>query len=392
MRWVAAITMAVAFALAAPAPALAAPPEYYPPIDYVPAARSNYDVGRTMAITQIVIHETGGTWFSAVNWFQNPRSRVSAHYLVKAWGGGILQFVAESDTAFQARVANPYSIGIEHEFDPRHGVWHTDAQYRSSALLVCAIARRYGIPADRAHIIGHNEVPGTDHSDPGPTWNWTYYMSLVRACSADRAQAVARGALRTIDNQGFAPSAGLEVDTVSDEVALLQWDLAYLGFMNVDDVSSAGGRFGPLTEAAVTAFQESNGVTPTGSYGDLTAAAVVQSLLANPSDVPAQDLDVDTESADVGRLQTALQKLGYIDRVTEYYGPMTEDAVSTFQQDNGIEVTGAYGPITRMALATRMRAPANGDGVGDAAQDAQIAAVPVVPLGSVMFVDAAVMP
>jgi len=254
------------------------------------------------------------------------------------------------------------------------------------------IARRYGIPADRAHIIGHNEVPGTDHSDPGPTWNWTYYMSLVRACSADRAQAVARGALRTIDNQGFAPSAGLEVDTVSDEVALLQWDLAYLGFMNVDDVSSGGGRFGPLTEAAVSAFQESNGVTPTGSYGDLTAAALVQSLVANPSDVPAQDLDVDTESADVGRLQTALQKLGYIDRVTEYYGPMTEDAVSTFQQDNGIEVTGAYGPITRMALATRMRAPANGDGVGDAAQDAQIAAVPVVPLGSVMFVDAAVMP
>ena len=100
-------------------------------------------------------------------------------------------------------------------------------------------------------------------------------MSLVRACSADRAQAVARGALRTIDNQGFAPSAGLEVDTVSDEVALLQWDLAYLGFMNVDDVSSGGGRFGPLTEAAVSAFQESNGVTPTGSYGDLTAAALV---------------------------------------------------------------------------------------------------------------------
>src|SRR5438093_9825132 len=272
MRWVAAITMAVAFALAAPAPALAAPPEYYPPIDYVPAARSNYDVGRTMAITQIVIHETGGTWFSAVNWFQNPRSRVSAHYLVKAWGGGILQFVAESDTAFQARVANPYSIGIEHEFDPRHGVYHTDSQYRSLALLVCAIARRYGIATDRNHIIGHNEVPGTDHSDPGPTWNWTYYMSLVRACSADRAQAVARAALRTIDDQGFVPSAGLEPETVSDEVALLQWALPYLGFLDAEEVAGGGGRFGPLTEAAVTAFQESNGVAPTGSFGAPTAA------------------------------------------------------------------------------------------------------------------------
>src|SRR5437762_13329300 len=130
MRWVAVITMAVAFALAAPAPALAAPPDYYPPIDYVPAAQSNYDVGRTMAITQIVIHETGGTWFSAVNWFQNPRSRVSAHYLVKAWGGGILQFVAESDTAFQARVATPSSPGTNTDLAPRHGAGTTAPQYR----------------------------------------------------------------------------------------------------------------------------------------------------------------------------------------------------------------------------------------------------------------------
>ena len=389
MRWVALFAMILAFALAAPATALAAPPEYYPPIDYVPAARANYDVGRTMAIRQIIIHETGGTWISAINWFQNPRSRVSAHYLVKAWGGGILQFVAEGDTAFQARVANPYSIGIEHEFDPRHAVWHTDAQYRSSALLVCAIARRYGIPADRAHIIGHNEVPGTDHSDPGPTWNWAYYMSLVRACSAERAQPAARAPLRTVDNQGFVPAAGLELDTVSDEVALLQWDLAYLGFMNVDEVVAGGGRFGPLTEAAVTAFQESNGVPPTGSYGDRTAAALVQSLVANPADVPIKDLDAEAESDDVSKLQTALQKLDYIDRVTGYYGPMTVDAVSNFQQDNGLEATGAYGPITRMALATRIRPPAVGDAVGDAAQDGLAAGV---PLGSVMFVDVALLP
>src|SRR5205807_6981943 len=129
-----------------------------------------------------------------------------------------------------------------------------------------------------------------------------------------------------------------------------------------------------------------SGVAPTGSYGDRTAAALVQSLMANPSDVPIKDLDAETESDDVAKLQTALQKLGYIDLVTGYYGPMTLDAVSAFQQDNGIEATGAYGPVTRMALATRTRAPTVGDAVGDAAQDALIALVPVVPVGSVMFV------
>ena len=356
MRWVAVIPLVLGFALLAPASALAAPPDYYPPIDWIPAARANYDVGRTMRITAIVIHETDGSYLSALNWFQNPRSHVSAHYLVRAWGGGITQFVAEGDTAYHARAANPWTIGIEHEYNPRQAIWHTDAQYRSSALLVCAIAQRYGIPVDRKHIVGHNELPGTDHSDPGPTWNWNYYMSLVRGCSVDRAQAAARGGLRTIADNGYVPTAGLTVDDVSDEVSLLQWDLAYLGFMDPEEVSGGGARFGPLTEQAVTAFQESKGLPGTGSYGDRTAAALVQSLLENPADVPVRDLDVEADSDEVAQLQTALGRLGYMDRVTGYYGEITADAVSSFQQDNGIYATAAYGPITRMALAARLRA------------------------------------
>jgi peptidoglycan hydrolase-like protein with peptidoglycan-binding domain len=181
-------------------------------------------------------------------------------------------------------------------------------------------------------------------------------MSLVRSCSVERAQAVARASLRTVEGHGFVPTAGLEFDKVSNEVALLQWDLAYLGFMDPDEVSGGGGRFGPLTQDAVTAFQESRGVPATGLYGDLTAAALVQALVAEPADVPVQNLDVEAESDEVARLQTALERLGYMDMVTGYYGSITTDAVTSFQQDNGIDATGAYGPITRMALASRLRA------------------------------------
>jgi N-acetyl-anhydromuramyl-L-alanine amidase AmpD len=355
MHWAAVIPMVLAFALLAPSPALAAPPAYYPPIEYVPASRSNYDPGRTAGITTIVIHETDGTWLSATNWFQNPRSKVSAHYLVRAWDGGIMQFVAEGDTAYHARAANPWSIGIEHEYDPRHAIPHTIAQYRSSALLVCAIARRYGIPTDRGHIVGHNELRGTDHSDPGPTWNWNYYMSLVNACSWQRAQPVARARLRTVADQGYVPNAGLEFDNVSDEVLLLQWDLAYLGFIDSDEVAGGGSRYGPLTEEAITKFQESQVLPPTGLYDDLTASALVQALLEAPADVPVKDLEMEAESDDVARLQTSLQQLGYMDMVTGFYGEITSDAVTTFQQDNGIYATGGYGAITRMALAARTR-------------------------------------
>ena len=357
MRWVAAIPMALAFALLAPSPAVAAPPPYYPPVQYVPAARSNYDAGRTAAITTIVIHETDGTWLSATNWFQNRYSRVSSHYLVRAWDGGIMQFVAEADTAYHARSANPYSIGIEHEYSAKYAIPHTIVQYRSSALLVCAIARRYGIPTDRRHIIGHNEVPGTDHSDPGPTWNWSYYMSLVNQCSWQRAEPVARARVRTVADQGYVPTSGLEFDNVSDEVSLLQWNLAYLGFMDPEEVAGGGNRFGPLTEEAVTRFQQSHVLPTTGLYDDLTASALVQALLAAPADVPVKDLDMEAESDDVTKLQTVLQQLGYMELVTGYYGEITADAVTNFQHDNGIYATGAYDAITRMALAARLHPP-----------------------------------
>src|SRR6195256_5317381 len=209
---------AAACVLLGSTPALAAPPPDSPAVEWTPAATNNYEVGRSAPIVAIVIHETDGTWTSAINTFRNPRARVSSHYLIRAYGGAIIQFVAESDTAFHARSANPWTIGIEHEFYPRLGIWHTDAQYRSSAALVCAIARRYGIPIDRDHIVGHRELAGAPHGDPGDTWDWTYYMSLVRGCSGERAQAVARG-LRTVADHDHVPSADLAFGTVSDEVS-----------------------------------------------------------------------------------------------------------------------------------------------------------------------------
>ena len=355
MRWFLSIAIVLGFAVAAPARVLAAPPPYYPTVDWIPAARSNYDVGRTQAITTIVIHETGGSYTSAIHWFQNPASLTSAHYLVKAWDGGIIQFVAESDTAYHARSANPYTIGIEHEFDWRYGIWHTEAQYRASAQLVCAIAHRYNIPLDRNHIVGHNELPDNNHSDPGPYWNWNYYMSLVHACADPRAQAASRGGINTLPDQEYVPAAGIEPGTVGDEVALLQWDLAYLGYLSADDLSAGSGRFGDLTIAGLTAYQEANGLPPTGFYGDQTAETLSQSIIAAPSSVPAVDLAAGDESGDVATLQAMLGQLGYMDLVTGYYGEITTSAVARFEQDNGIDSDGWYGPLTRMALATRAR-------------------------------------
>ncbi|MGI5177891.1 N-acetylmuramoyl-L-alanine amidase [Dactylosporangium sp. CA-152071] len=162
----------------APKASLAALPEYGP-ARWVPANAANYGAGRSSRITTVVIHVTQGSYAGTVNWFQNPAAGVSAHYVVKSSNGEITQMVREGDTAYHARSANAYGVGIEHEGYVDNPAWFTDAMYRSSAALTRYLCDKYGIPKNRTGIKGHNEIPGNDHTDPGPNWNWNYYISLV---------------------------------------------------------------------------------------------------------------------------------------------------------------------------------------------------------------------
>ncbi|MGH3756953.1 N-acetylmuramoyl-L-alanine amidase [Actinophytocola sp.] len=151
----------------------------YPNSIWNPAHSANYSVGRSSAITTVVIHVTQGSYAGTISWFQNPDSQVSAHYVVRSADGEITHMVADADTAWHARSGNPYSIGIEHEGFVDDPSWFTDAMYRSSAALTTWLCDTYGIPKDRSGIVGHNEVPGNDHTDPGPHWDWDYYIQLV---------------------------------------------------------------------------------------------------------------------------------------------------------------------------------------------------------------------
>ncbi|QFZ74136.1 N-acetylmuramoyl-L-alanine amidase [Streptomyces fagopyri] len=133
------------------------------------------------AIDRVVIHVTQGSYRSAVKVFQDPGHGAAAHYIVRK-DGGITQMIRELDVAFHAgnRGYNERSVGIEHEGFVEHASSFTDAMYRASARLTAGICARYGIPVDREHIIGHVEVPGTDHTDPGRYWDWDRYLLLVR--------------------------------------------------------------------------------------------------------------------------------------------------------------------------------------------------------------------
>ncbi|WP_308290400.1 N-acetylmuramoyl-L-alanine amidase [Streptomyces meridianus] len=157
----------------------AAQSDDYPAAHWVPADSGNYASGRTAAIDTIVIHVAQGSYAGTISWFQDPAAESSAHYVIRSSDGDVTQMVRDSDTAWHAKSANSHSLGIEHEGYIEDASWFTDAMYNASAALVRHLTAVYGIPRDREHIVGHGEVPGNDHTDPGPSWDWDTYMALV---------------------------------------------------------------------------------------------------------------------------------------------------------------------------------------------------------------------
>ncbi|WP_455360880.1 N-acetylmuramoyl-L-alanine amidase [Streptomyces sp. SYSU K21746] len=131
-------------------------------------------------VDRVVIHVVQGSYPVALKVFKDPGHGAAAHYVVRK-DGHVAQMIRELDVAYHAgnRDYNQRSIGIEHEGFVDRPASFTDAMYRSSARLAAGICARYGIPVDREHIIGHVEVPGTDHTDPGPHWDWDRYLQLV---------------------------------------------------------------------------------------------------------------------------------------------------------------------------------------------------------------------
>ncbi|RPF22903.1 N-acetylmuramoyl-L-alanine amidase [Myceligenerans xiligouense] len=148
------------------------------------------------SLDYIVIHDTEGSYQSSVNLVLDPEY-LGWHYTIRSEDGHVAHHVDNGDIGWHAGnwYMNTHSIGIEHEGFAGTAGWYTEAMYRSSAELVRYLAQRYGIPLDRAHVIGHDQIPGilegytqNVHWDPGPYWDWDHYFELLGApIGGDRA-------------------------------------------------------------------------------------------------------------------------------------------------------------------------------------------------------------
>jgi N-acetyl-anhydromuramyl-L-alanine amidase AmpD len=199
-----------------------------------PTAYGNHDLANRphdLRIDDIVIHDTEGSWDTALQLVQDP-TYLGWHYTVRSSDGQIAAHLDPKDVGWHAGnwYVNMHSIGVEHEgFAAQGATWYTESLYESSAALVRHLAHRYGVPLDRAHIIGHDQVPGilpanvaSMHWDPGPYWDWEHYMALLGhpITGNDHAQGSPVGHTVTV-RPGFAgnqqPVTGCDADGTCPE-------------------------------------------------------------------------------------------------------------------------------------------------------------------------------
>ncbi len=141
---------------------------------------TNFGKGRKDTIQGVIIHTEGlatpiaGTADRDLfNGFNNPASKVSAHYNI-LFSGKIVQFVEEWDTAWHAGPGeNGRTIGVEMQ---DNGRWqdagtYTEAQYRAFAELLLDLHHRYGIMVHHGlkGVRPHREV--SQRACPG-AFNW----------------------------------------------------------------------------------------------------------------------------------------------------------------------------------------------------------------------------
>jgi N-acetyl-anhydromuramyl-L-alanine amidase AmpD len=149
----------------------------------------NYHLDRSgQPIKYLIIHAMIGSFNGSIAWFKNPKSKVSAHYLI-GLNGQIMQMVHDKDTAWHCWGWNQKAIGIENEdlgksqTDPN---WMSTDEYNSLVNLAAALVQKYNIPL--VNVIGHNnpEVqnscpPKFKHYDPGPYFNFTTFHADIQA-------------------------------------------------------------------------------------------------------------------------------------------------------------------------------------------------------------------
>lgn len=158
---------------------------------------------------------------------------------------------------------------------------------------------------------------------------------LSETGTADRSTQFRLNEGTPLSWQAFLESSVAVFGDEGLHVRQLQRKLQQLGYFSGD----CTGKYGELTQQAVSRFQENNNLETNGMV-DLSTCTALYTGMCVPLKDPAT-LRMGDDAENVAELQRQLAAHGYFDRnITGVFGATTEIAVKLFQIANGIAATG----------------------------------------------------
>ncbi len=228
---------------------------------------------------------------------------------------------------------------------------------RPRTVAWCAIAAMF------FSAVSLNALVLQDGEHPAPIWALRDDQTIVGTISEHKVPTIAIPVQRSLDG---AHDPIRTLTSRDQSVLQVQQRLARLGLYD----GPQDGLVGPMTQKAVVDFQSKHGLVTNGEIGDqLLASLDQQFIVARPvargHDDPPNSLNVTltTRRADAGIVrivQSALQKYGDEIRVDGMLGNETRAAISRFQSDYGLVVTGE--PDAQLLKKLREIGVVRGDG------------------------------
>jgi len=230
----------------------------------------NFDVrADNRAPDMVVLHYTGmETAEAALERLQDPKAKVSAHYLIDE-AGAVFALVPEFERAWHAGVSswhgetdvNSLSIGIELA-NTGHEMGYPDfpaVQIESLIDLMADVATRW--PISPARVVGHSDVAPGRKADPGEKFPWKRL--------ADAGHAI------WVDPSPLMPGPTLGPGDEGQGVTDLQAALALVGY-----AIDADGTYGDTTRDVVVAFQRRQRPQSVDGIADLSTLQTLAAYLA----------------------------------------------------------------------------------------------------------------
>jgi peptidoglycan hydrolase-like protein with peptidoglycan-binding domain len=189
-------------------------------------------------------------------------------------------------------------------------------------------------------------------------------MTIAAACGAAACGATGFGIGRAFAQNAATAPLTYSQPLAPNSVQMVQEKLGSTGAYH----GQVDGVWGPDSASALTNFQQTHGLQPTGEMNQATAVVLgldPAALLGTTSaaapapaapPLPPPVASTTLSIAAVRNLQARLRQLGYYDGAIDgQWGPAAEGALTRFQQASGIQASGRINPQTVTAMGLNPR-------------------------------------